>query len=83
MKITIKSRQPVEKEIELTESDIDLVRSWAVEALLCHVKFHDYKSCYQGPVNSEHIDFCQRFGVDHEIDADRIEFFKAVINVSL
>lgn len=83
MKLTIKSRQPVEKEIELTESDVNLVRSWAVKALLDHVEFHDYKFSCQGETNAEQIEFCSKFGIDHKVDTDRIEFFKAVIDVCL
>ena len=82
-KLTIRTRKIVENEIELSEDDISLVRSWLVDEFLSHVRFHDYKSCYQGSTNLQQIKFCQKFGIDPEIDADRIEFFKSVVGVVL
>lgn len=75
----VRVREVVERDIELTADDITLVRSWMADALVSHVTYHDYRSCYQGSTNLAHIEFCKRFGVDPEIDADRIEFFKAVV----
>lgn len=69
----------VERDIELTPDDIDLVRSWMADALISHIQYHDYRSAYQGERNLAHIAFCERFSVDPEVDKDRIEFFKSVV----
>jgi len=79
MKLTVKSRQLVEREIELTESDINMVRKWAAYTFLNLIKSNNYKE-----MHTEVFDFfCLEFGIDPEIDADRIEFFEAVVNASL
>jgi hypothetical protein len=75
----VRVREVVERDVELTPADIALVRSWMADALISHIQYHDYRSCYQGATNLAHIEFCKRFGVDPEIDADRVEFFKAVV----
>lgn len=75
----VRVREVVERDIELSPADIDLVRSWMADALISHIQYHDYRSAYQGEGNLAHIAFCERFGVDSEIDTDRIEFFKSVV----
>lgn len=75
----VRVREVVERDVELTPADIALVRSWMADALVSHIQYHDYRSCYQGERNLAHIAFCERFGVDPEVDKDRIEFFKAVV----
>lgn len=75
----VRVREVVERDIELSAADVDLVRSWMADALISHIRYHDYRSAYQGERNLAHIAFCERFGVDPEIDRDRVEFFKSVV----
>ncbi len=79
VRLPIRVREMVDREVELSPDDIALVRSWMADALICHVQYHDYRSSYQGDYNLAQIHFCEKFGVDPEIDSDRVEFFRAVV----
>lgn len=79
MQITIQTRKPVDTTIELSPEDIETLRSFMAHEFLSHVRFHDYRSTYQGQANLEHIEFCQKFGVDPELDTERVAFFETIV----
>jgi hypothetical protein len=79
MKLTIQTRKPVDTTIELSSEDVETLRSFMAHEFLSHIRFHDYRSTYQGQANLEQIEFCQKFGVDPEIDSERIAFFETVV----
>lgn len=80
MQLTIQTRKPVETVITLSDEDVKTLRSFMAQEFLSHVRFHDYRSTYQGQANLQQIEFCQKFGVDPEIDSERIAFFETVVN---
>ncbi len=79
MELTIQTRKPVDTVITLSPEDIETLWSFMAHEFLSHVRFHDYRSSYQGQANLEHIEFCQKFGVDPEIDSERVAFFETVV----
>jgi hypothetical protein len=79
MQITIQTRKPVDTTIELSPEDIETLRLFMAHEFLSHVRFHDYRSTYQGQANLEQIEFCQKFGVDPELDSERIAFFETIV----
>jgi hypothetical protein len=80
MQLTIQTRKTVDTVINLSEEDVKTLRSFMAQEFLSHVRFHDYRSTYQGQENLQQIEFCQKFGVDPEIDSERVKFFETVVN---
>ena len=80
MQLTIQTRKPVETVITLSDEDKATLLSFMTHELLSHVRFHNYRSTDQGQANLQQIEFCQKFGVDPEIDSERIAFFETVVN---
>lgn len=80
MQLTIQTRKTVDTVITLSEEDKETLRAFMAHEFLSHVRYHDYRSSYQGQANLEQIEFCEKFGVDAELDKDRIAFFEAVVN---
>lgn len=80
MQLTIQTRKTVDTVITLSEEDVKTLRSFMAHEFLSHVRYHDYRSSYQGQANLEQIEFCEKFGVDAELDKDRIAFFEAVVD---
>ena len=80
MQLTIQTRKTVDTVINLSEEDVKTLRSFMVQEFLSHVRFHDYRLTYQGQANLQQIEFCQKFGVDPEIDSERVKFFETVVN---
>ena len=80
MQLTIQTRKTVDTVINLSDEDKATLLSFMAHELLSHVRFHDYRSTYQGQANLQQIEFCQKFGVYPEIDSERIAFFETVVN---
>jgi hypothetical protein len=49
------------------------------EEFLSHIEYGSYSSSYLSGSDRAHIEFCRKFGVDPNINTDRVEFFKAVV----
>ena len=83
MKISFKGHSEAQREVELTQKDLDEMFALLKHEFMNHVEFtsaFNVRTSYLDSGDKVILKLCNQFGVDAEYKKDRVAFFKAVLS---
>ena len=80
MKINFEGHSPTEREVELSQSELNQLFLTMKAEFLNHIEYATFNHAYQTYVETHITNLCNAHDVDVNYTKDRLAFFKAILD---